>query len=410
MFKLFDGKVTLNVETDSPMDEVFLMDSGLQRVAKGLGGLKAANLEPGVYKLKFKSGDAVQEQSVVLNQAEVNIKGEAMRLATAIPIVGTPPPGVPTPAPTATAQGRPGRRRRSLRGASHGATPAPGAPSAITPTTQTQWTGTGGGLYFFLQATDAASAQRILSAAQVIDEHGNTLSATTDGPVYSQGIDCAPGNYTLRVDAGEAGIVDMCLPVSAGWRVSVFMPVREVGRTAPVQVPDVLNAGILYSRLHEQLNPADPNLRWTEQARLALLAGRSVAPKEQFERLLTQDWHQPMYLLLGAHLLLREREVDQSLLTRLTMHLKSLLPNHQDVELLELYGQKDADQAPPRLTLRWPPMLTHTFRLLEHPFMRDRVVIAPGSIAESAMLSPWGGSTWFLWRSRGARSPRTNAV
>ncbi len=34
MFKLYDGKVTLNVTCESPLDEVFLMDSGLEHSAK----------------------------------------------------------------------------------------------------------------------------------------------------------------------------------------------------------------------------------------------------------------------------------------------------------------------------------------------------------------------------------------
>jgi hypothetical protein len=398
MFKLFGGKVTLHVKADSPLDEVFLLDSGLQLVAKDLGGLTAENLDPGVYKIKFKSGETVQEKSLVLNEATVLVTGDAVRFATPIPLDGTKPVAGPE-------GGRPARRKRTLRSA-RGAEHAEAVPASMPIASEPPyvWNGTGAGLYFYLVAKDAASARRIMSTAQLVDEHGGALSAVAEGPAFSQSFDCEPGNYILRVDAGEAGLVDMCLPVSPGWRLCVFMPVREVGRESRVEVPDVLNAGIVYIRLHEAWNSADQSLRWTEQARLALLAGRTVAPRKQLEELLVQDWHQPMYLLLGAHMLLREPDVDRSLLTRLIAQLTMLLPHHQDVELLDLYSRKDDVPSPPRMTLRWPPMLTHTYRLLEHAFMSDRVTLAPGSVAESAVLSPWGGSSWFLWRARRPRA------
>jgi hypothetical protein len=173
-----------------------------------------------------------------------------------------------------------------------------------------------------------------------------------------------------------------------------------------MRVPDIVNVGILLSRLGQDLEPADPMLQWTEQARLALSAARAVAPKAHFRRLLQQEWNEPMYLLFGAHLLLLDNARDEDLFSQLIQRLQSLLPNHPDVELLALYGRKMDPSPPPRIELRWPPLLSPTWRLLQDPFMRDRVIIPGHSIAARAGRSQWANSIWFLWSSRHSRSRR----
>ncbi len=253
-----------------------------------MGALVLRDLNPGVYKLKFKSGDAVVEKSVLLNQEDVKIQGDQIRLTTAVPLQQPPVMVQPFRPLTLVKKGGAARSKRAGAPTAIPGTPPPpiyveSPPPNLTPSAQTQWNGTGSGLFFYLHAKRHRGAQRIVSAAQIIDEHGAELRTTADSSTYSHAIDCVPGHYILRVDAGEAGLVDLCLTASPGWCTCVFMPSREVGCNSTVEVPDVLNAGILYARLGQELSPSDPNLRWTEQLRVALLAGRPVASKDVFD-------------------------------------------------------------------------------------------------------------------------------
>src|SRR5436305_10765157 len=110
MFKLFDGKVRLEVKAASPFDEVFLIDGSYNRVAKGVGCLVADDLEPGLYKLKFKAGNNVVEMSKVFNQELVKVEGPPIELASPLP----PEDLAPSPTPARTPAGR---GRRITRGA-----------------------------------------------------------------------------------------------------------------------------------------------------------------------------------------------------------------------------------------------------------------------------------------------------
>ena len=389
MFERNLGKVNLKVKAQSPLDEVYLLDSGLRRVAKGIGGL-AVTVDPGIYKVKFKSGDAVLEETVFLNQADVDVEGAAIQLNSAIPI---------DRADVQTSKGSPKKLTSTAPGGGLGkATDAvpgaePAAPSAVT------WNGSGAGFSFHLSTSTKRRTKTVLRAARVIDDAGSEFEVVADDREVNRFVDCAPGNYVLRVNAGEMGNIDMCLPATVGWRTSVFLPIREAGYARPVQIPDVANAGIILARLTKSIGPSDPSVRWTEQARLALAGGRAVAPKDQFRDLLKTDWDEPMYLLLGAHLLLLESTPDQDLLRAIVGRLESMLAGHPDVQILSLYCRRTESPPPSPLEIAWPPMLVHTWKLLDDPYMRERVVIRPNSTAAAARQSPWNGSIWFLWRS-----------
>src|SRR5436305_5490477 len=132
MFKLFEGKVRLEVKAASPFDEVFLIDGGYNRVAKGVGGLVADDLEPGLYKLKFKAGNNVVEMSKVFNQELVKVEGPPIELASS-PL----PPEDLAPSPTPAL-----RRNTTSRGA------ADARASRSPKPRKRKWRGAGSELFF----------------------------------------------------------------------------------------------------------------------------------------------------------------------------------------------------------------------------------------------------------------------
>ena len=90
MFKPLPGKVSLQVTAPTPFDEVFVIDAGFNRVARGLGELTAP-LTPGLYTIKFKSGDSVKEETVVLNKETVSIDRREVRAKGSAPDVAVEP-------------------------------------------------------------------------------------------------------------------------------------------------------------------------------------------------------------------------------------------------------------------------------------------------------------------------------
>lgn len=378
MFEPFAGKVHLTINADSPLDEVFVIDSGLRRVAQGLGKLSVSALEPGLYKVKFKTGDSIAEQSVLLNEPDVTIQGSKIALSSPV---------------------------TSVESSAH-----PFLANAIAnmgPVAK-QWNGTGSGFFIYLNNSAATESGPPVAphslGITLLDANGLEWPVTSVDRNLNESIDCAPGQYCVRVNAGPIGTIQMSVPATPGFRTWVFIPIGEIGYGKSFPIADIRSAGILMSQVNNSPTPNDPMVYWTEQERLALSAGRAVAPVEKFRQLLNADWNDPMFLLLGAHLLLLDAACDLQLFRSLTFHLTELLPGHPDAQLLDLYARKSASVVPSRIDLAWPPMLSATWRLLQDPFMRDRVRIPNGSLAETASRNAWGNSVWLLWSLREQRT------
>lgn len=398
MYKPIKGKVAVRVQAQSPLDEVFLIDSGMRRVAEGLGRLEAGDLRPGLYKVKFKSGETVSEKSILLNSPVTEINGPLLKLPTAVPIAASADiQPAQAPAPAARKNSRPA----SPANRPGGFALAPRAIQAQLPKKSVSpWKGKGSGFYFELRATGAKSPHRVLAAVSLVNEEDDEWRPAGEATKLSHRLDCPPGVYRLRVRLADVGDIQMSLPAIEGWRTLVYLPVRDAGLDEAMEVPDIGNAGILLSKTDATPDLAGEMVYWTEQARLALASCRPVAPKEEFRRLLQNDWNEPMYLLFGAHLLLLDDKRDWELLGGLIARLEQLIPGHPDVRLLSFF-LKIQTSAQARFTdsieLPWPPMLAPSWRLLLNPVMRDRVVLPAGSASAAASMRQWGSSVWLLW-------------
>ena len=83
------ARVQLQVETGSPLAEVFLIDHAFALVDRAIGCLNT-EVDPGVYTVKARVGDATAERLIVLNGDETIDLRHDLPAATPAPIEGTP--------------------------------------------------------------------------------------------------------------------------------------------------------------------------------------------------------------------------------------------------------------------------------------------------------------------------------
>src|SRR5947209_565183 len=80
--------VRVQVETGSPLAEVFLIDHNLALVTRSVGELDA-QVDPGVYKVKAQLGEASAEELVVLNKDQRMDMTGALAISSPAPLAGT---------------------------------------------------------------------------------------------------------------------------------------------------------------------------------------------------------------------------------------------------------------------------------------------------------------------------------
>jgi len=232
MFKKYSGKMRLKVEAANPYDEIFLIDGGYQRVAGGVGKLDVKGLDPGVYKLKFKAGNNIVEQSVLLNEPLVQRTGPHIELASPMPLA----PAAVMPALMAPAKpAKTAVRKKATRAAAKKAPPA-----------ASHQRKSDSEILFYVGTSGKEIPSDFLSAVNLIDEHGRDIKgkAHIDGEALTANVNCHPGFHRLRVDFGELGKVEMPIWASKGFQTCVFLPLGEFGTKTVHIRPDLGRAAI----------------------------------------------------------------------------------------------------------------------------------------------------------------------
>ena len=241
-------------------------------------------------------------------------------------------------------------------------------------------------------------------------------------------LELAPGSYRLRVDLGAWGALEQTITLCHDWETQVFLLRRVHGEGATaVQRADLANATILMSA-HDSANnvafaPDSRLARLTEVARQALDAGRDALSDEivlasvdahahlandgsaadaDLREILQMKFSNPMLGILGAHLLLARaaRETDAAKVEQhrvslrvVANNLQRLAPDHPDVMILasEILEQ-------PWQTLSAPPMLRASWMLALHRSAQQPALIPAASLASKVAASHRGGGAWLLWR------------
>jgi hypothetical protein len=258
---------------DDPLAEVFVIDHAFGMVARAVGSGLSIDLEPGVYKVKARLGEATTERIVTL------IDDETVDLSAL---------DIPSPAPSAgTSQTHETHMQAAFDVARRG--PIAAGSGAEIVVMARRFGGTS-------QADAVPPARLSLRGAgdavlADLDRDGDGRLDLTDTALGTR-VEVDPGTYTLHW-AGRGGIeVEQSVQAVAGWQTQVFVltEIPHGGRH---------RATILMSR--DQFEPS-ADARLVEAARCALADERKVASEDNTRTFLVSD--DPMLALYGAHLML----------------------------------------------------------------------------------------------------------
>ena len=270
-----DAPVNLKLTAGSPLAELFLVDHAFALVGRAIGELECA-VEPGVYKVKARIGDAVTERLVVLDGDQaIDLSGDLL-IGSAAPIEDT--------ART---------REQDMYAAAIGS-----ADVAVRH-------GEGARLFVMARAWAGEGTSVPPPRVSVHQADGGCIAdlVATDAVDSAQttSLELDPGPYFVRWHDGMGVAAEQCVHAVSGWQTQVFVledaaEPAEIGRT---RVSVLMNRG--------SFDPRDPALRRTEEARTALADVRKVAAGF-LDEALAGKLGDPMLGLFGAHLMLIARD------------------------------------------------------------------------------------------------------
>jgi hypothetical protein len=247
----------LHVAAGSPLAEVFLIDHQFALKERSIGDLNV-EVEPGVYNVKARLGDATVEQLVVLNKdQELDLRGELAPAASA-PIEGA----LPT---------------------QESAVPA-------------KRIGKGAEVFLSTRSEKGQSQPVELSLHRANGRRIEDLKGSRP-PLTGRTLAVDPGSYFLRWKDSTGIPAEQSVQAVRGWQTQVFMLDEAGSRSEPGR------HHVSVQMCRRAFDPANDMLRRTEEARAALAEERKVA-STKVNRALFAKSDNPILGLFGAHLML----------------------------------------------------------------------------------------------------------
>ncbi len=372
--------VTVSIRTDDPTAEIFILDSSLQLVKRGVGLLQGS-LPPGPYKIKIRVGQDVKEELVILSGASVDRYYQSLRFSSAVPIVDTATSHEYHM--SAAAQGS----SAVLRTAGHG--------SSIFLLSRF-WTPPSGEK-LRKAANPAAGIQLLRADTQPLVDFGHeAIVDQQDDPSARFRVDVDPGFYILQIERSDGQKLQQSLIASPGWQTQFYLmrrPYETSRQRSDRQEPDMISSAVFMGRLGTNLfDPNNRDLRITETARIALINQRRVLPSD-LKRMLSEKFENPILGIYGGYLMLHDPETDSSLYSMLISNMRRILDHpHPDVEALALACGIDSNHVFER-----PPMLRESWRAVVKATTSIPDLIPAGSFADSISIRLVEADPWLLW-------------
>lgn len=385
------------VITAPPGTDIFVIDSQFHALAHE-GRRLDLQLMPGIYKVKFQAGSAVQEQHVVLEPGAgvVELQAPPLAFQSSAPLAGTQSTHEYHMANAAVYSHK--LHVKDGDGASlfvfaRNWTESRGSDRNV-PLPPGQHPATGLMLY------DANG--RLVAD---LEQAGNADLAVPD-PWSACTVEVKPGPYRLRVQVPEIGALEQIVIAPAGWQAQAFLLQTNYGSEgSPVYRADLARASMLLARTGVGFDPQNDNLRLTDLARAALSRRRLVVAHDLLNQLLESKFENPMLGLYAAHALLASPEPDRQLLQVVVQHLRGMLGPHPDVDALALYLGEQIGR-----TYAIPPMLRRSWSIVVEHAARRRDLVPAGSLASRAGSAIWGNSIWLIWETEGVEEPADDAT
>jgi len=379
-------KVTLTVRTVDPETEIFIIDGEFQLVARGVGFLQV-QIQPGIYKVKYRAGAVTDERLVLAKDRPIEVSVPQLSFSSPAPLVRT----------AKTHEYHMDAARNQSRNIH-------------------VKSGTGSWIFVFARdwtvSNNSANSENPSQWLSLDHEQGNPIAdldkAGSHGgagdPWAACNLEVAPGTYRLRLDIpaknGQKQVrLEQAIVASPGYQTQVFLLRKAYGPQHQDWAADLGGGAILLSR-GPGFDPTRGDLRQTELARLGLTNRRQLISTEILD-LLKNKFDNPMLGILGAHLLLLDPQIDQSLLSTVVQNLRSLLGlPHPDVEAISLQ-LKDATS----YSFSVPPMLRRSWELLVAASTKRSSMIVPNSLAAGIWDRLWAEGPWLVWEVPEARTP-----
>jgi hypothetical protein len=371
--------VRLVVSAD-PGTEVFVIDHAFRLRARGLGGVEA-DVRPGLYKIKYRTGSLIREEHQVVppGPSPVRVVAPPMPFTSVVPLRGT---GKSYEAQEVAAQNL-SREVHLRRGQGSevfvfvrrwSSTEPPGLEDQKAPPTPAQ------GLSLHDLGGDL-----VADLEQLADGR--------NGPLAYAGCTVAvdPAAYRLRLQSPNWGALEQIVVASEGWQTQVFLPAPARGsHDGPA---DLARTAMLHAPLGRGFVPTRDDLFLTELARIALANQRTALTPQDLSRMLDGKFENPMLGIFGAHALLMADAPDRELLLQVVDNLTELLGYHPDVAALRLAAGDD----PGHRTFPTPPMLLSSWRFVLKAAIDAPTMVPSRSLA--ARVSPylWGSGPWLIW-------------
>jgi len=299
-----ESEVQLRLTCSNEAAQLFVVNGEFRIVANGVSPLDA-KLQPGIYALKAKIGDAVTERIEVLRKqgSPYGFELEAPRFESAIPIDGT-----------SSSHEYHSGEAGSYTGNS---------PQVVT---------LGDEAAFVLFVRDSTRTNfnlpeseteryaanfngfRLLSSdgTELVD-FDKTASKHIDLGYIGAQVGLKAGHYVL---AWQHGDERLCLPAPTvkDRSLQIFLRLQPVNAGSIEMRPDFREASYIFDSLTAQFSPERKDLKLMEAVRLALAKGRNTVTAPEMRDMLTAKFENPMLGLYAAHILLLDPKRDLELL------------------------------------------------------------------------------------------------
>jgi hypothetical protein len=372
----YKNKIALTVEAADKGTEIFVVDSDLKRIASDVGVLKQS-VPPGIYKIRFRSGQSQIDKLVEVKQDAdpLKIEGPSVRFSSAAPIEQT-----------STYQEHHKKAACELSLSSAGERP-----------------GRGSGLFIFVRDLLPGTTGKPWEGLSIHQIDGKPVAELSDGVCSAKdrygclNLEVDPGIYRIRVETGKLGSFEMFAVTEAGWQTQYFA-VTEDFPAADTQVhrASLRSSSVLMALQGTGFNPLSEHTRLAEMFRIALQSGRNVVTDNEMIRLLKEECENPMLLIFGAHLLIRRRPINHTLISEVVRHLEERFELHPDVK--SLFLRPGAGAPPPDLAFPEPPMLRSSWDLIVRGSRRRMSLVPPGSVSDSVADGLLTSTPWLLHR------------
>lgn len=367
--------ILLKARAADDATEVFIADGQFRRIAQGVGSVDTA-VTPGIYKVRFRSGDTQHDELVEVGPDDqtIEVLGPRLMFRSAVPMTDT----------------------ETLR-----ATHAEAAENLSTSVPESF--GLGSQLFVFIRSLEPLPERPSWSGVSLRWMDGDFLAdfevGVTDANLGYGGlhVELDPGTYRLRVETGMVGDYEMFVTTAQGWQTQVFVLSDEFwteGRS--FRRASLRDAAVLMRPEGMGFLADNEQARLTELARQGLESGRIVVRAEDLHDMLWAKEANPMVAIYGAHLMLLQPRIDHDLLEMVIQNLENLIGPHPDVSALLL--RPGAGTPPAGLQFPEPPMLRDSWDLISRASLRRIALVPAGSSVDRIADHLLGSRPWLLHR------------